>query len=237
MSAFLPGQVKIEAILFDKDGTLFDFQATWNAWTGRMIDGLCPGDARRACALARAIGYDMASGTVLPDSPVIAGTHRDAVEIVARALPHRPIEEIDAYLMTSAARARQTPVLPLAAFLDGLTARGLALGVMTNDTEFSARAHLDAAGVAARFAFLAGFDSGYGAKPAPDPLLAFARAVGVDPGRVAMVGDSTHDLIAGRAAGMRTLGVLTGMAPEAELAPHADAVLPDIGHIPAWLDA
>jgi phosphoglycolate phosphatase len=35
---------------------------------------------------------------------------------------------------------------------------------------------------------------------------------------------------------MRTLGVLTGLAPEAELAPLADAVLPHIGHIPAWLD-
>ena len=51
-----------------------------------------------------------------------------------------------------------------------------------------------------------------------------------------MVGDSTHDLIAGRAAGMQTVGVLTGMA-EAELAPLADAVLPDIGHLPDWLMA
>jgi phosphoglycolate phosphatase len=50
-----------------------------------------------------------------------------------------------------------------------------------------------------------------------------------------MVGDSTHDLVAGRAAGMQTLGVLTGVADSEELAPFADAVLPDIGHIPGWL--
>ena len=56
-------------------------------------------------------------------------------------------------------------------------------------------------------------------------------------GQVAMVGDSTHDLHAGRAAGMTTIGVLTGPATEETLAPFADAVLPDISHLPAWLNA
>ncbi len=52
-----------------------------------------------------------------------------------------------------------------------------------------------------------------------------------------MVGDSTHDLEAGRrAGGMRTIGVLTGLAGGAEeLAGLADVILPDIGHIPPLL--
>ena len=52
-----------------------------------------------------------------------------------------------------------------------------------------------------------------------------------------MVGDSTHDLRAGRAAGMQTVGVLTGTSLADELWPLADAVLPDIGHLPAWVAA
>lgn len=52
-----------------------------------------------------------------------------------------------------------------------------------------------------------------------------------------MVGDSTHDLVAGRRAGMRTVGVLTGVAGQGELAPHADVVLPHIGHLLEWLPA
>ena len=52
-----------------------------------------------------------------------------------------------------------------------------------------------------------------------------------------MVGDSRHDLEAGRAAGMRPVAVLTGIARAADLAPHAEVVLPDIGALPAWLDA
>ena len=50
-----------------------------------------------------------------------------------------------------------------------------------------------------------------------------------------MVGDSTHDLDAGKAAGMVTIGVLTGPAPREELAPFADVVLDSIAEIPSWL--
>jgi phosphoglycolate phosphatase len=187
--------------------------------------------------MAAAVRFDLDRNSFLPDSPVIAGTNREAAEYLASALPHRRVEEIEAHLARSAAEAPLAPAVPLAEFLDALAARGLRLGVMTNDTEYSARAQLGIAGVLDRFDFIAGFDSGFGAKPAPDPLLAFCDAVGVAPARTAMVGDSTHDLIAGRAAGMATLGVLTGMAGAEELAPHADAVLPDIGHIPDWLAA
>ena len=83
--------------------------------------------------------------------------------------------------------------------------------------------------------FIAGCDSGHGAKPQPGQLLAFAERIGLSPDRIVMVGDSTHDLIAGRSAGMQTVAVLTGLAEAAVLAPYADAVLPDIGHLPAWL--
>jgi len=51
-----------------------------------------------------------------------------------------------------------------------------------------------------------------------------------------MVGDSTHDMAAGRAAGFTCVAVLTGVADAVDLAPHADAVLPDIAALGAWLD-
>jgi phosphoglycolate phosphatase len=119
--------------------------------------------------------------------------------------------------------------------LEGLRARGLVLGVATNDAEASAHEHLRAAGIAGHFAHVLGYDSGYTPKPSPDMLLGFADRAGLPPETVAMVGDSTHDLHAGRAAGMVTIGVLTGLADTATLAPHADLVLPDIGHLPDYL--
>lgn len=52
-----------------------------------------------------------------------------------------------------------------------------------------------------------------------------------------MVGDSLHDIVAGKAAGMATVAVLTGIAGAQELSPHADVVLPDIAALGAWIDA
>ena len=48
-------------------------------------------------------------------------------------------------------------------------------------------------------------------KPAPDPLLEGARRVGVPAKHCIYVGDSHVDIRAGRAAGMRTVAVLTGL--------------------------
>lgn len=228
---------KVDGLLFDKDGTLFDFHATWSTWGTELINDLTGGDPALRDTLAREIHFDLETRQFLPSSPMIAHTHRECAEFVARALPGSDVDRLERDLMHSAAKAALTPAVPLAPFLTDLAERGMALGVMTNDTEFTAHAHLGAAGVAELFDFIAGFDSGYGAKPAPGPLLAFASQMNLDPARVVMVGDSTHDLIAGRAAGMMTLGVLTGTALGDELEPFADVVLPHIGHIPAWLEA
>ena len=126
--------------------------------------------------------------------------------------------------------------MPLEPCLSSLR-RAYRLGLVTNDSEAPARAHLANAGVLELFEFVAGYDSGFGAKPAPGQLLAFADRVGVAPDAVAMVGDSAHDLLAARAAGMVAVGVLTGVAGEAELSGLADVVLPDIGHLEGWLKA
>ncbi|SNR64628.1 HAD family hydrolase [Puniceibacterium sediminis] len=227
----------IGAVLFDKDGTLFDFGATWNVWAGEVLRELAEGDAAVLQALAGAAHYDLVASEFLPESPIIAGTNREAAACLAVALPKRSVEEIERHLMLTSSVAPLVPVVPLVALLASMAAGGLKLGVMTNDTEYGALSHLGQAGVAELFDFVAGFDSGHGAKPAPGPLLAFARAVGVAPERCVMVGDSTHDLVAGRAAGMRCVGVLTGPAGTEALEVLADVVLPDIGHLPKWIES
>ncbi len=227
--------MQVQALLFDKDGTLFDFDATWNNWTCGIIEHFSDGDADRAQRIAKAIDFDLTAQAYRPTSPVIAGTNRQAAELVASALPGSDIDQIETHLSISAANAPLAPVVPLAPLMTQFRNTGLKLGVMTNDTEHSARAQLTSAKALEVFDFVAGHDSGFGAKPDPDPLLAFAAHVEITPQHVAMVGDSTHDLIAGRRAGMLTVGVLTGPATKAELEDLADVVLPHIGHLPDWL--
>ncbi|WP_227269313.1 HAD family hydrolase [Roseobacter weihaiensis] len=226
----------IKGILFDKDGTLFDFSSTWEAWAAAFLRRAAADEAQ-ADRMGRAIGFDLALKRFAPDSVVIAGTPGEVAEMLAPHLPHLSLAGVLNLLNEEAEIAPQVEAVPLQAFLTDLRGKGYALGVVTNDAEAPARMHLTAAGVTQAFDFIAGFDSGFGAKPAPGPLLAFAQACDLAPEHVLMVGDSTHDLIAAARAGMRGVGVLTGLADSATLAPYADVVLPDIGHLPDWLQA
>lgn len=227
--------MRADAICFDKDGTLFDFGATWEAWARSFLLRAADQDHDRAADFGRKIGFDLATNRFAKDSIVIAGTAGEVAAAMAPMLPQIAPDAVLDFLNEEAMSAPQAEAVPLIPFLDRLRAMGLRLGVATNDAESPARAHLDSAGITNRFDFIAGFDSGHGGKPAAGQLLAFARLVQVPTGRVVMVGDSTHDLRAGRAAGMQTVGVLTGLAEAADLAPFADIVFPDIGHLPEWL--
>ncbi len=224
----------VRGVIFDKDGTLFDFASTWEAWALAFLNRLGRDEAH-ARELSDLVGFDYDSQSFLPTSVVIAGTPGEIVEAIAEALPQLSKTEIADVLNEEAAHAPQAEAVPLKPLLAQLRAAELKLGVATNDAQMPALAHLGAAGITEAFDFIAGFDSGYGGKPAPGQLLGFCEAVGLAASAVVMVGDSLHDLRAGRAAGMRCVGVLTGMATEAELSPHCDVVLPDIGHLPALL--
>jgi len=226
----------IKGIIFDKDGTLFDFQATWGAWSRGLLTEESGGDPVLLQRLADALGYDLALNGFRPDSVVIAATTEAVAEQMLPLLPGVAKADLLARMDGRAMTAPQVEVTPLVPFLSGLQARGLALGIATNDTEAPARAHLRHAGVEGMFDFIAGFDSGHGGKPAPGQLLAFASAVRLDPADCVMVGDSLHDLHAARAAGMVAVGVLTGMADEATLDQSADVVLGSIADLPEWLD-
>lgn len=224
----------IRAVIFDKDGTLFDFRASWGGWTEGLIDRLAVHGADPA-ALQAVLGYDRRFRVFRPDSPVIAQTTPEIADLVHPHVPGLSLTELNALMNQLAASAPMAPAVPLRTVLGALRDRGLVLGLATNDTEAPARAHLEGAGVLDLFAFVAGCDSGWGGKPAPGQLLAFAEAVGVPPVQAVMVGDSLHDLEAGRAAGMKAVAVLTGIAGREVLAPHADVVLPDIAALGDWI--
>lgn len=230
------GMTTFDGILFDKDGTLFDFEATWSGWAYDMLGVLAQGDPDLAGVLGQAVGYDYSARRFRPGSVIIAGTPVEIAAAFAAHLPARTASDILRQLDDSASLAHQQPTVPLAPLLDGLRGQGLALGIATNDSEVPTRAHLQGAGILEQFEFIAGSDSGYGGKPAPGQLLAFASQLALDPARCVMVGDSAHDLSAGRAAGMACVAVLTGPSRADDLAPLADVVLPDIGHLPDWLD-
>lgn len=224
----------ISGILFDKDGVLVDFQRTYAPSTLSVIEALADGDGEVVIRLAKAVDFDAEAVSFGTGSVVIAGTAAD----IARAWhPHLPqlsqdelIDQVET-LYDDITLRHVTPFDEVDAALTALTGRGLKLGLATNDTEESAHRHLAAIGQKDRFDFISGYDSGHGSKPAPGMILAFARQVGVDPAQIVMVGDSLHDMHAGRSAGAICVAVTTGMAGRAILAPHADHVIDSLSKL------
>ena len=230
----------IRAILFDKDGTLVDFQRTWGPATHTVLTKLSNGDTAAFERLAMVSLYDPAERRLLPGSPVVIETTYGYGKLWAQALgiPVTPqfIDHIDA-LFFQETLDHLTPMGDVAALLKGLRVRGYRLGLMTNDADANTRAQLRQLGLDELLEFIAAYDSGYGHKPDPAPVLAFAQFAGLAPAEIAVVGDTEHDLVAARAAGATAVGVLSGPVPRERLAPHADVLLPSIAKLDDWLSS
>lgn len=230
----------IRGILFDKDGTLFDFSRTWAEVVERTLDHVARSPEERH-RMALTVGYDPDTGRFVAGSPIVAGAVEEVATIWADIRPDLGAGRIEDIVNTvteaaveSGALAPAVPDLP--GFLGGLRGMGVILGIATHDTEAAARQQMAAVGALDLFAFIAGYDSGHGLKPGPGMLFAFAATTGLDPSEIIMVGDSPGDLlVAPNAGAAMAIGVLTGPATADALTPYADHILPSIADLPALL--
>ncbi|MFQ3349091.1 MAG: phosphoglycolate phosphatase [Paracoccaceae bacterium] len=224
----------LHGLLFDKDGTLFDFAQSWGQCMALILGALTEDEGKQN-HLGKLVGFDLAQMCFVPNSLFIAGTVAETASVMARHLPNHTEKGIIALIRSFAVQSKMVPVVPLVPLMQVFRSLGLKLGVATNDNYDTARSHLSVSGLLPYLDFVAGADSGFGAKPETGMLLAFANEMALEPSHVAMVGDSHHDLLAGRSAGMMTVGILTGIATENELKDLADVALPDISVLPEWL--
>ncbi|WP_371154538.1 HAD family hydrolase [Jannaschia sp. 2305UL9-9] len=226
----------IRAILFDKDGTFTDFRQTWERWMPGPIRELARETGAPPDVLADVIGFDLEAGVIRPDGRFVTATNAETGAAIAE-LVGWDADRIRRWWDLRVMEVEQVPVTDLAPLLHDIAGRGLALGVLTNADESEARIHLAHLGILDHFAQVIGYDSGWGAKPGHHGALAFAEGLGLRPQEVVVVGDGMTDMLAAKGAGMRAVAVLTGTLDHAALAPHAEVVLPDVSHLPAWLDA
>lgn len=226
-----------KAILFDKDGTLFDFNKTWANWSHRFLLELSGNNPDLARRLGDAVGFEHDFKVFRENSVLVSHTPHEIADHLLPLLPGATKSGIITSMSVMTAEVPQAEATPLVPLLSELVCRGLVLGVVTNDSEAPTRRHLADACVADAFHMVLASDSGFAPKPAPDMILAFAETTGIEPSQILMIGDSQHDLKAAKAAGVDGLAVLTGIARRAQLAPWAVDVIPSIATLPTWLDA
>ena len=227
----------IEAILLDKDGVLLDFQKTYGFATRKIITRLSGGDDAILSALARAVGFSLCDNSIRADSPLVAGHAAHFCGIWAGVLGIENRKELhdNVDLMYKALTEKEAVLIDGVGDVLDILHADYRIGIATNDTEDCARAQLANKDMVHHLDFLAGYDSGYGAKPGTGMALAFCKAMQLAPGQIIMVGDSVHDMTFARDAGMTAVGIATGPLPIEELAPHADHCIDGLGELPDLL--
>jgi len=95
--------------------------------------------------------------------------------------------------------------------------KSLPLSVISNKSAEFIGPLLDGLGIGRYFKLIIGADAGLPLKPAPDAVQRILSELRVPKERVAMVGDGTSDVLAGRAAGVLTCAVTYGFRSEDEL--------------------
>lgn len=219
---------RFDAIIFDKDGTLLDFNASWDPALSHAIHEAAPEDQAKRETIAEVLGFDLTTQATMINAPFV---HKPNSEIVALLAPLTDGRKL---LDSCAARLLSTVTAVPAAteVLHALRAAGIRAAVATNDDEAAARAQLAALGWLTEpplFAGIFGCDSGHGAKPQPGMLLAAAAAAGVEPSKCAMIGDAASDLQAARSAGFAAAILVGGRETVGQHAHLADFWVEELG--------
>jgi len=231
----------IKGILFDKDGTLVDFNATWLGVADFMAMDASDGDRWKADRLLAAAGFDFTAKRFKPDSIFASGTNLDVVELW---FPRLSVEDQMLAVarfneITSVQGSKMAVALPgIVDTLAALHSKSYRLGVATNDSTSGAEKTLVTLGVSQLFDAAYGYDAVANRKPAPDTILAFSDLTGLKPAEIAMVGDNRHDLEMARAGGCGlAVGVLSGTGTRESLSSIADIILDSVADLPDFLSA
>lgn len=111
---------------------------------------------------------------------------------------------------------------------------GYKLALVTTRPRAAAEHFLALTGLQAYFAVVVTADDVQRLKPHPEPLLRAMTQLGLPPEQCVMVGDTTADLLAAQAAGIRAVAVLCGFGRRRELE-EADLLLDSTAELTHWL--
>lgn len=187
----------VRAVLFDLDGTLIDSAPDLGAAADKMrLDrGLpsLPPAHYRPMAGAGARGMLQVAFGMSPQHPEFETMREEFFSNYERCMTH------NTYAFDGVAE-----------LLGALERRQLPWGVVTNKSQRFTNPLTQSMPLFAGAAVIVSGDTTPHAKPHPAPLLEAAKRLGVEPRNCIYVGDDERDIVAGRAAGMRTVAASYG---------------------------
>lgn len=239
--------VDVDAVLFDKDGTLLNFGELWIGWFDQLVAAtnrnLFPHQHLDAQILYPRVGIYPESRLWDPTGPLTIGSLDDIAIILALSLyeSHKlpwneatqvtqdALADIDQHIDWS---AHVTPIKGLLPFVQQASQAGVRLGVVTSDNQQSAYKHIKLLTLDTYFSVVLGHDQAARGKPYPDMVLDACQQLGVMPERTLIIGDSNGDMVMGQNAGLRAgIGICAALHLDGTHLINADCVIRHYGDI------
>lgn len=213
--------MKIEAVIFDMDGLLFDTE-------GLGVDACQEAGQKQGMPIPRELVLSTLGMT----------TERSA-EAYHRVHPKLDLERFwDDYrdIMLSYADPDGPPLMPHAReLISWLHEQGIQVGLCSANQERLVTAYLERSGLRDQFEVVVHGRPDLPSKPAPDMYLLTAKLLGVAPARCLVLEDSPNGVKAGRAAGMQVAMVPDMIPFREELRPYCDAVFSDLSQVRGYV--
>lgn len=238
--------MKFDGIIFDKDGTLLDFDAFWVSISIAAIKELLKDLGREDIPVVEVLeALGIRDGATEFDSILCKGTYAQMGEVVHGVLLRHgcviSLEETTRRVLeTYTGNVDQGAIRPtcpgLAEALKALWERGVRMAVVTTDHDGMTRRCLEGLGIDAYFERVYAEDGKTPMKPDPFCAEDFCRRLGIEKDRLLMVGDTMTDVKFARNAGIRVVGVAKERRHREFLAPQADWTVAEIADLPEFLE-
>lgn len=192
-------------ILFDLDGTLLDTSQDFYIAINKVLDA-----EKRPIADYTIIRDAISFGSKRIIAAAFQNENLDDAESdahIERLLP----QFLDYYAATEFKNT--FAFTGIDALLDSIEQANMRWGIVTNKRQILTEPLLKNTGYLARSACIVCGDTTSRPKPAPDPLLHACKLLNVKPEECIFIGDSINDILAGKAAGMRTIAAAFGFIP------------------------
>lgn len=227
-------------VIFDKDGTLIDFQQMWGRWAhgfAARVSHAIARDVRQS--IADVFAYDANDFHISPHGPLAIASMATMQQLAVDVIAPYCASLGDAYVIIQHNWQAPDPtrealaLADLPALFGAIRARGAAIAIATADNRAPTIATMEHLGVMHHIHALACADDiGVAPKPAPDKIYAVCRALGVSPHHAIMIGDTPADMQMGQNASvMAQIGVTSGLSTSADLAPWASWCMPTVADL------
>lgn len=235
---------RAQGIIFDKDGTLIDFDAMWGGWVVYLAEQLQAAsglDVRET--LCRAMGYDDGNHKVLAHGKLAASPMAQLYRLTVEVMQAHGLNAEHAERVVEQGWCIPDPVLLAKQFTDTrhlfekLHHNKVKIAIATTDDRTPTQAMIEAFDIEDYLSTMVCADDGVPAKPAPDMALAICELMKLHPSKVMVIGDTTADLRMGRAAGAGlVVGVLSGVSAASDLIPYADVLIDSVDDLHAYVE-